>query len=169
MTNDSASGDSPAQYYAAQQETHRKASEKVTETKSWVSRSRLGILAIWLILLVLYVNGYLSREAAWGTAGIAFLGFLFLAAWDERLAARIKLCDELAEISRIQLARIARRWKEIPEIEIELPDESTDVSYDLDIFGHASLYQLACRAHTTRGMELLRDWFPGAGQPVIIG
>ena len=160
-----ATSDSPTQYYQSRLESHQHVAHEIATKKQLVTRSRVLVLAVWLVLFVLALNGYLSTTSAIALAAFAFLGFVFLAAWDELLARRIRISNEYAEISRIQLARMDRRWKEIPEVDVLPPEHAEEVSYDLDLFGHASLFQLICRANTTRGSEILRDWIASPADP----
>lgn len=168
MSSDSASNDSPRSYYERQVATHSATVAEEASKKKLVSRSRSAVLGVWLVLFVLAINGYMSGTVAWLLAGLAFVGLLALAAWDERLAKRIALANERAEVARIQLARLDRDWKNIPEFEVTAPESMTQVSADLDLFGHASLYQLLSRAHTPRGSEMLRDWLAFGATPEIV-
>ena len=163
-----ASSNSPTDYYQSRLESHQLVAREIANKKQYVTRSRLLVLAVWLVLFVLALNGYLSIATAIAFAGLAFLGFVFLAAWDELLSRKIRVSNEYAEIARIQLARMNRAWKDVPEVDVLPPEHAREVSYDLDLFGHASLFQLLCRANTTRGREILRDWIATPAEPATV-
>ncbi len=156
---------SPRSYYQEQIAGHTATAGVVAKSKQVVSRARSAVIGVWLLLFVLALNGYMSGTIAWLLAGVAFVALLVLAAWDERLARRIALANERSEIARIQLARLDREWKNVPEYDVLPPDSMKQASADLDLFGHASLYQLVCRANTPRGRELLRDWLALGASP----
>ena len=46
----------------------------------------------------------------------------------------------------------------LPDASVEVPPQYEPVANDLDLFGHASLYQLISQAHTPFGRDTLRDW-----------
>lgn len=170
MDSDSTSSlDDPRRWYAQRLNTHTSEANSLTEWKRQVSRSRLGIVAVWLVLLVLGLNGYLTAGVGWGLAAFAFFILIVLATIDERLGDRLKLKNEQAAIARVQLARLDRAWKQIPEIPVTAPEEASNVSRDLDLFGHASLFQLLCRANTPTGIALLRDWLVTSASPDVVG
>ncbi len=137
-------------------------------TKSRVSRSRGFVVVFWLIVFVLGWNGIVATGAAWGLAALGFVGLLFLAGWDEKLGAQIALANERIEVAKTQLARMDRDWSNVPACEMEAPEAISQTSADLDLFGHASLYQLICRAHTPRGREFLRDWISFGATPDVV-
>ncbi len=52
-----------------------------------------------------------------------------------------------------------RDWTALPEPLVSVPPRHQAVADDLDLFGHASLFQMVCAANTPIGAETLRDWF----------
>ncbi|MDP7017996.1 MAG: hypothetical protein QGG36_19485 [Pirellulaceae bacterium] len=92
-------------------------------------------------------------------AGLVFAGFLAVVAADEGVQEQIaettqrrRYVDELA-------ARAGRCWSEISEVEVEPPvGEAGCVAQDLDLFGHASVFQWLCQARTPLGIARLRRW-----------
>jgi len=101
-----------------------------------------------------------SSVAAWLLAGSVLLALFFgTGIAHRRVATERNRCRELHRLNRIGLARVQRDWGAIPLTEAELSDEAEQLSYDLDLFGHGSLFHLICTAQTKRGVERLRDWF----------
>lgn len=134
----------------------------------WISRGR----GITFLLAGAFVygglTGALPAAICYSSAGLFFVGFLLLVARDEAIKEATSVAQLRGEIQRVQLARLRCDWKQVPEFEVELPPEARATSRDLDLFGHASLYQLLCRARTPRGQELLRDWLLQPAQPTEI-
>ncbi len=162
------SGSSPRAYYDDRINACAAEVNLLTARKMKVSRARIGVLAVWLILLVLVLNAYISPALAVFLAIMAFVGLLVLAAADERLAEAIRLANERKEVSLIQVARMDRTWNGVPECQVDVPTSLRHESHDLDIFGHASLYHLICRTHTPRGIGLLRDWLADGASPEVV-
>jgi len=156
------------QYY--EQTIQRREAESVAyvTTKNKVSSSRGLVVVLWVVLFVLALNGWITLTLAWLLAILGFVGLIYLSGWEQKLASKIALASERAKIASIQIARLDRNWKEIPEIEASIPEASRQTSMDLDLFGHASLYQFVCRAHTPRGRELLRDWICYGSTPEVV-
>jgi len=65
--------------------------------------------------------------------------------------------DEMRRLSENALRRLRREWNELEEVEYG-PPRNHPYAADLDLFGHASLFQLLGTAVTIPGREALRDW-----------
>lgn len=157
--------ETPRRYYQQRQDTCLAEAGRMEKMHAKVARMRGGVLGVWLLLLVLALNSILSPAAAVLLGLLAFGALLYFAARDERMADEIRLSNAKAEIARIQLARLERDWQLVPEQSADVPTHYTHTSHDLDVFGHASLYQLICRAHSPAGRSLLRDWLSESAPP----
>ncbi len=105
--------------------------------------------------------GYLDSglRPVWIVGGILLLlAFLTFAIIDDVLKRRQEHLLLLRKINQWQLARQQRRWNGVPVPDVPVPREHVAVANDLDLFGHASLFQLICLANTPRGVTMLRDW-----------
>ncbi len=91
-------------------------------------------------------------------AAALFVGFIVLIIYHEAIIARQDVAQQRRKVNQLQLNRVHRDWTQIPELRIEIPTEHRPVSDDLDLFGHASLFQLICCAYTPIGKRTLRDW-----------
>jgi len=74
-----------------------------------------------------------------------------------------KLCDlrrveQLRIINEQSLARINRLWDDFPAPSYNVPEAFETTAADLDVFGHASVFQLLCTAETTEGIRCLGNW-----------
>jgi hypothetical protein len=109
-----------------------------------------------------------AAAAAWGLWGRAPLGwplaavflvlFVALALYHARLGRERERLATLRAIEEEAIARIERRWNDLPAP--WLPAVSTEHPYatDLDIIGHASLFQLLNTTATRMGRETLAAW-----------
>ena len=100
-----------------------------------------GASAVWLIAAAILV--------------VAFI--IVVRIHEQALRAAAELRQRLG-INETQLARLDRRWDLVPDVKIEVPSQYEAVANDLDLFGHASLYQLISQANTPFGCDTLRDW-----------
>lgn len=105
--------------------------------------------------------GYLDEDTrpVWVAVGtLLLLLFLTVAIIDDWFKRRREHMLQLVKVNQWQLARKRRDWSEFPVPTVTVPEQHASVAKDLDLFGHASLFQLLCLAKTPRGIELLRDW-----------
>lgn len=72
-----------------------------------------------------------------------------------------KICsDKLADINDQAIKKCNRDWSNIPEI--SLTENTSNISNDLDIFGHASLFHLVATTNTFHGKEKLKELLQGS-------
>ena len=96
--------------------------------------------------------------AGWPLAGILLALFVVLATYHARLGRERARLATLRAIQEEALARIERRWSDLPTP--WSPEVSPDHPYaaDLDIIGRASLFQLLDTTATRMGRETLASW-----------
>ena len=68
-------------------------------------------------------------------------------------------------INRWGLARRARDWDRLVEIQADESIANLPLAVDLDLFGHASLMQLLCTAQTEEGISTLVRWLVEPSDP----
>ena len=124
----------------------------------------------FLLVVGLFLLGWLSGQGRlWYVAGgLAFGGFLALVAYHESLLRDELRYRVLRNINMWALARLDREWGSLPEPTIETPAEQLATANDLDLFGHASLFQFLCTANTPVGRRTLRDWLLAPASPETI-
>ena len=135
------------------------------QQRLWISRGRGASFLLAVLFVYFGIAGTIPAILSYGLGGIVFIGFVLLVARDETLQEASYVANLRREISSTQLARMDRQWDQIPAVKIDVPASAQSISLDLDLFGHASLYQFVCRAHTPRGRQLLRDWLIAAASP----
>jgi hypothetical protein len=106
--------------------------------------------------------GWESRLIPWrlgvGLAAALVVMFLICVFLQRRIRADADRCATLAKLNRQGVARIHRRWKELPAPQAPAEFEAAPLARDLDLFGRASLFQLACTAATPQGRATLARW-----------
>ncbi|BAC91944.1 MutS family DNA mismatch repair protein [Gloeobacter violaceus] len=129
-------------------------------------------VAVFLIALAFVIVGLADRNAfqplmlTLAAAGaVGFVGLLVLFGRNERELRRL---EALEEENREALARHRRDWQAAPVPETPEFAEQATFARDLDLFGHASLFQLTCTAHTPMGRRLLARWLLEPAGPAAI-
>ena len=126
--------------------------------------------------MVTFLLSGLCLVGAWDTNGtmralllvsglLSVFGFFSLVAIDAKTRVRRRLQDVLARVNEYAGARLRRDWDQLPEVENRPPIDHAYAA-DLDLFGHASLFQLLGTAITIPGRKTLRDWLL---QPADVG
>ena len=126
---------------------------------------------------VLSVAGLVAGFLAWQLdagasgyilAGVLFVALLSVASYQEHVRLVWARARALSEINRECLARLAREWEQIPLPTVTIPIRHKATAGDLDLFGHASLFQWICRCETRSGTTMLRDWILEPAAPAEI-
>ncbi len=156
---------SPEAGFARRREGYEQARERQASTSRRLSRGRTlaFLLGAGLLLAADVLEGPGGAWLAWAgiVAGVVFLGLVVLhrrsrrtEAWYGRLSA---VCDE-------GMARLARRWDDLPQD----PSPPAPVDHlfarDLDLFGRASVMQLLGSVGTDPGRSKLRGWLLGGSE-----
>jgi hypothetical protein len=136
--------------------------------KRYVGRERMATrlrVATFLAAVAFFVLGRNSPAgAAWyGTAwyiagGAAVAGFIAAVLYHDYVRRQIERNGLFLRINEQAIARLMRDWAALPDPKVSIPPEHQAVADDLDLFGHASLFQMLCAANTPHGLATLRDW-----------
>ncbi len=146
------------QYYEASRQNYI---DRLIEIRKWDRRLvliRLGLFSSAGTAFFLAVSGAPGSVFWYVLGGILVVAFVVAARADERNAEQRAEAKWLKTWHEMSLARIDRHWKYVREFEVQLPESDRDVANDLDLFGHASLFQLLNRAWTPRGRATLARW-----------
>ncbi len=124
----------------------------------WLGRMRV-ITFLPAIGLGYYGLFHATAKGGWLiAAAILVAAFIVVVRVHEEILRAAAELRQRLEISETQLARIDRRWDRVADYAVSVPPQFEPVANDLDLFGHASLYQLISQAHTPFGRDTLRDW-----------
>lgn len=114
------------------------------------------------------ITGFVAVLIMWLAAGPGLLSpwwlaapvvvFIGLAIYHERVIAHQRSSLRAAMYYKRALERIEDRWHGKGASGERFLDSSHPYAQDLDIFGHASLFQLLCLARTRAGEQTLAKW-----------
>jgi ABC-type multidrug transport system fused ATPase/permease subunit len=134
----------------------------------WFGRLRVATF-LPAMGLIYYGISHGRAGDGWIVAGALFVvAFIVVVRIHEQTMRRAAELRQRLQINETQLARIDRRWDRVPAYNIDVPTQFEHIADDLDLFSHASLYQLISQAHTPFGRETLRDWLLVPASPAEI-
>jgi hypothetical protein len=76
--------------------------------------------------------------------------------------------DTLVTLNREAVARLARDWRALPEPDVAPADRDHPYADDLDLLGHASLFQLLWPGGTDLGRDTLRAWLLSPTEAAVV-
>jgi energy-coupling factor transporter ATP-binding protein EcfA2 len=124
-----------------------------------ISRLRLAAFLPAAALLVWSLGGR-ATPALLATSTVLFGVFAALVVWHARVDERVEWYGALQTVNERAIARIERRWSDLPSGDAPLSLDIARHPYaiDLDLFGRASLFQWLGPAATTSGSSMLAHW-----------
>ncbi len=135
--------------------------DELTKLKTQSHQLSMTRLLLVIVFCFSFYQAYYHHKMYYILCMISFLAFAVFV----RKHAKIKLNLEDNVLRKEVYTDIKKRkgdeWKEFQDTGEEFLNEHTTQAYDLDIFGHASLYQYLCIAKTEEGKyELAKalDW-----------
>ncbi len=145
--------------YAARAARHAELRDAELQASSRISRLRLATFLAATALLI----WTLSRTATpfpLVVAAALYAAFGALVVWHARVEARAEWQDALRLVNERAVARIERRWADLPPADVPGAIDLAHHPYalDLDLFGRASLFQWLGPAATPAGSTTLAAW-----------
>ena len=135
----------------------------------WLTRARLATFLPAVVLMYWGVFQAASGGPWLVAAAVLAACFIVVVNIHQRVLRDVEGLRTRLSINETQLARLDRRWDQVPECPVEVPPEGECVANDLDLFGHASLFQFVSQAHTPLGRATLAQWLlTPATVPVIL-
>lgn len=131
--------------------------EKLQRTADNLSNIRLLTFLAGLLATVLAFI-YSSKGYGYMLLVISLVIFIGLVLWHEKVIKEADRYHKLADINKQCLQRISGEWTEFSDDGHEFMNPSHPYLSDLDIFGHASLFQWINTAKTYHGRSLLVNW-----------
>ena len=130
-------------------------------------RLRLALFAATIAgAWLLFAAG--RAAAAWTLVAAAIVLFAFLVARHGVARRRLNRAELMAAFNREGIARIRRRWSELPGPPVVSSSGGHDYGDDLDLCGPASLLHLAGVCGTAPGWRTLRRWLLASADPQTI-
>ncbi|MEY8001276.1 hypothetical protein AB8U03_13935 [Clostridium sp. Mt-5] len=115
-----------------------------------INNLRLGIFVIGFIVLIeMYI---LRKPFIFNFIVLIMISLLFYLAYlQTNMKTKIMYSAALAEVNQASIKRLNGKWKDFEDVGKDFIDKNHNYSYDLDIFGKGSLFQLINTAHTYTG------------------
>ena len=144
----------------------REAAERLGTVRLY-GRLRLGVFAATIVgAWWLFAAG--RGAAAWSLVAAGVVTFAFLVARHRVARRRMHRAELMSVFNREGIARVRRRWSELPDPAATSPLRDHDYADDLDLFGPASLLHLVGVCGTTPGRQTLQRWLLGRTAPDTI-
>ncbi len=152
--------------YTARADRHAARRDAELRRSSLISRARLVVFLAAVSILI----WTLTRDAdplRLFVAATLFVMFGILVAWHARVEDRAAWHDALRLVNIRALARVERRWDDLPAGDAPASVDLTHHPYaiDLDLFGRASLFQWLGPAATPGGSVRLAAWLLAPAPP----
>lgn len=141
-----------ARRYTAGRDEERKRSATVARLRLATFLAAIGALTWWL--------GFDGQVPAFVTTAVLLGAFGVLVVVHSRIESRAEWCEAMRAVNARGIARIERRWDELPDAAppAGIGIEEHPYAIDLDVFGRASLCQLLGPAATSFGRRTLAGW-----------
>lgn len=120
-----------------------------------ISYSRLGVFLLGVLLT--YVLFDLHEGLALFVGGLSLVFFLYLIQWHTQLAEKKQYLEAMVGICEEEVKVLTGDVSSLDTGE-EFIDQKHAFSFDLDIFGRASVFQFINRTRTILGRERLVQW-----------
>ncbi len=134
-----------------------------------LSYARLVVFLAAAACILSLFPGPASHAALRAGAGLAgFVAFFVVVGWHSRLEERERWHATLARVNEEAAARVRRDWNALPQAAVQGPGAGHPYADDLDVFGHASVFQLLGAAGTDAGRAELADWLTRSAAPAAI-
>jgi ABC-type multidrug transport system fused ATPase/permease subunit len=145
--------------YGARAERYRGLRDSERRRSVLISRLRLAAFLSAAALLVWSLGGRATPALLMASAGL-FGIFGALVVWHARVDERVEWYDALQTVNERAIARIERRWSDLPpgDAPPTLDIAQHPFAIDLDLFGRASLFQWLGPAATAAGGFTLARW-----------
>jgi hypothetical protein len=141
----------------------------IAEAKSLQTSNLRGIVflgAVGCILTARYAPVPTGLSAVLYALGpILLVGFFFLVLHHRRITEQLDRATHLKRLNQNAVARIGRRWAELPVPPTPVEFEDHPTAKDLDLFGEVSLFHLINAAITPGGRACLANWLANPADP----
>ena len=155
-----AASTSPAATYAERaQRFDKEAAERLGRVRVY-GRLRLALFAAALVG-AWWLFASERGGAAWLLLAAAAFVFGVLVARQRAARRRMRRSELMADFNREGIARVERRWGDLPSVPGATAARDHDYAVDLDLYGDASLLKLLRVCGTAPGWNTLQAWMLG--------
>jgi hypothetical protein len=155
--------------YVGRAKRHAQRRDEELNRSRLISRFRLAVFLSALTFLIWTLQRG-ADPVRLTLAALLFAGFTVLVVWHARVEDRAAWHDALRLANERALARVERRWEDLPPADAPASVDLTHHPYalDLDLFGRASVFQWLGPAATPGGSGLLAAWLLAPAPPEAI-
>ena len=154
----------PHAQYQRQLASRRHSEARLDTADRWLSYGRLLVVGAAALLAWGAWQGWLS----WWWLVILAMTFAALVVVHERVIRTRAAALRAVRWYERGLARIEDRWPGAGETGTRFRDDDHPYSWDLDLFGDGSLFQLLSTAQTASGEETLAAWLLSGADPATV-
>jgi phage FluMu protein gp41 len=148
---------------------HRAERDRHDRRSRRLSYARLVVFLAAAASVLSAFPGPVSHAAFRIWAGVAgFALFFVFVGWQSRVESQEQWSATLALVNTEAVARTRREWNALPPCPVSAPGAGHAYADDLDVFGHASLYQLLGSIGTDAGRTTLAAWLSEGAEPAAI-
>lgn len=148
----------PAQVYAVQLKRLWLVQGSEQRREKLLGYGKVLIALLTLVCAAIFIRQFAILELLI----VPIVLFIFLAATHEKVLRSIHVRLRAIDFYERGLARVEDRWAGTGETGERFLDPAHPYARDLDLFGHASLFELLCTARTRAGEETLSAWLLAA-------
>ena len=159
---------SPESIYRQRAQRYGQREQRLIRHDWMLGNVRAAVFVVAACFLVAGFAGEQGQVFSYAACGAFTVAFLMLVVIHERVVIDRSRHRELRRINEQFIARLHRRWSEVPLPAVFVPEEHQAVANDLDLFGHASVHQFLSQANTPMGLETLRDWLLHPAHPAEV-
>jgi len=109
-----------------------------------------------------------NGAAAWAVLAASAVAFTVLVVRQRAARHRLRRAEFMADFNRAGIARVERRWADLPPAPRFTAPGSHDYATDLDLYGDASLLRLVGTCGTAPGWRTLQSWLLGRADPETV-
>ena len=109
-----------------------------------------------------------NGTAAWAVLAGSAVAFIVLVVRQRAARHRLRRAQFMADCNRAGIARVERRWADLPPAPRFTAPGSHDYAADLDLYGDASLLRLVGTCGTAPGWRTLQSWLLGRADPEAV-
>ncbi len=143
----------PFEYYSQHLEDYSRQLSKLARDFSFTAPARLLTFMGLIISALWFIKSSLDYSFLW--LSFFFLVLFFLAViWDQRLTRKQKILKARRKINEDELKYLNHQFSEFDDGS-DLAKMAPELSGDLDLFGHGSLFQYLNRCVTSQGRAML--------------
>ena len=165
--NEKAPGTGPGEVYRERIERYRGLFEQ--ETQKWNSLANARLVAFLVAVAAFTWGAWRKEPLFWGGGLALFVAFFVLVRMHSSVGKQRRRFEEMWKINSEAESRLLRRWDSLPVHKSVRAPEGDPFANDLNIFGHASLFQLVQTTGTFMGEGTLARWLQEPALPDVLG